>query len=225
MTRFFFSIFKSAILSMALMALSNPAPAKSLAQDLAYAFNLHAVEKEGSRFVRTARQESNNQTETVSHSGRIEVGFSPDEGAEALVLKVINSAQHEIRVLSYSFTSAPVVDALLAARHRGVDVAMIADYKNNVTEDRSGKAKHALAALVNAGARVRTISDFAIHHDKTIIVDGHHVETGSFNFSSAAAHRNSENVLVVWDSPELARIYLRHWQERFGRGQDYRVGY
>ena len=38
---------------------------------------------------------------------------APEEGSEALVLKVINSARHDIRMLSYSFTSAPVARALL----------------------------------------------------------------------------------------------------------------
>lgn len=88
----------------------------------------------------------------------IEVGFSPDEGAEKLVIKTINTANHEIRLLAYSFTSAPITQALLAAKHRGVDVEMVVDYKNNVREDHSGKARHALAALVYAGIRVRTIS-------------------------------------------------------------------
>lgn len=165
--------------------------------------------------------EFGNSTSTVAGAGTIEVGFSPDAGAEKLVLKVIASAQREIRILSYSFTSAPVVHALLNARHRGVDVALIADYKANVSEDRSGKARHALAALANAGCRVRTISVYAIHHDKTIIVDGRTVETGSFNFSSAAAHRNSENALVVWNNQDLAAVYLKHWQSRFSQGQDF----
>lgn len=157
--------------------------------------------------------------------GQIDVGFSPDEGAEQLVLKVINSAQKEVRVLSYSFTSAAITSALIVATKRGVDVALIVDYKNNVREDRSGKAHHALSALVNAGARVRTIADFPIHHDKTIIVDGITVETGSFNFSEAAAHRNSENVIVNWNNPKLAEVYLKHWADRFNRGKGFEVGY
>jgi len=170
-------------------------------------------------------REASDQTTTVQHHGAIEVGFSPHEGAEKLVLKAIDSARSEIRVLSYSFTSAPVVRALLDARHRGVDVALIVDYKNNIEEDRSGKAGHALGALINAGCRVRTISIYPIHHDKSIIVDRRTVETGSFNYSDAAANKNSENVIVIWDNPDLASVYLKHWADRFGRGDDLRTGY
>jgi phosphatidylserine/phosphatidylglycerophosphate/cardiolipin synthase-like enzyme len=103
----------------------------------------------------------------VPAAGTIEVASSPDEGSEHLVLKAIDS-RSESRMLSYSFTGAPVTRALLRAKKRGVDVKLVADYKNNVSEDRSGKARAALSALVDAGADVRVIRVYPIHHDKVI---------------------------------------------------------
>lgn len=167
----------------------------------------------------------NDQTVAVPAAGQLEVGFSPNEGAEKLVLKVIRSAQRDIRVLAYTFTSAPVTAALLDARRRGVDVALVVDHRANLADDRSGKARHALAALANAGCRIRTISVYPIHHDKAIIVDALTVETGSFNYSTSAASRNSENALVNWNNPALARIYLKHWQSRFAQGDEFRPEY
>lgn len=165
------------------------------------------------------------QPVAVPAAGQLEVGFSPDAGAERLVLKVIGSAQRDIRILAYTFTSAPVTAALIEARHRGVDVALVVDHKANLVDDRSGKAQRALAALANAGCRIRTISVYPIHHDKTIIVDARTVETGSFNFSTSAAIRNSENVLVNWNNPALAGVFLRHWNSRYAEGEDYRPAY
>lgn len=201
-------------------------------------FCLIAAHVHAAQWMKVAEKSSQDmiqRTATVQHNGAVEVGFSPHAGAEALVLKAINSARSEIRVLSYSFTSAPVTRALLDAKRRGVDVALIVDYKSNVQGDQRGKAKsgkaqnekakHALSALVNAGCRVRTISIFPIHHDKTIIVDRETVETGSFNYSDAAANKNSENVIVLWKNPDLARVYLAHWEDRFDRGQDFQTNY
>jgi len=165
------------------------------------------------------------QPRAVQHNGTIEYAFSPNEGAERLILKVIGSARHEIRMMAYSLTSAQVVKALIDARHRGVDVAIVADYRANVVEDKSGKARAALSALVNAGCRVRTISVYPIHHDKVIITDRETVQTGSFNYSAAAAGKNSENVLVVWKNHDLAIGYLEHWNSRFSRGEDYQMRY
>lgn len=161
----------------------------------------------------------------VKHDGFIEYAFSPDKGAENLVLNVIGSAKYEIRVMAYAFTSSRITAALIAAKKRGADVALIVDRKHNAELDASGKARAALSALVNAGCRVRTTDAFAIHHDKAIIVDRETVQTGSFNYSASAARRNSENVLVVWKNPELARAYLEHWANRYNGGSDFATRY
>ncbi|VUD49274.1 unnamed protein product [Burkholderia pseudomallei] len=151
----------------------------------------------------------------------VEAAFSPDGGAEALVLKVIGTSRASLRLAGYSFTSPKVVRALLDAHRRGVDVAIVVDNDGN----RSKASKQALNLLVNAKVPTRTIDRYAIHHDKYIVVDGRHVETGSFNYSAAAAARNSENVLVVWNNPALAAQYLKHWQNRFDQGTAYRSAY
>ncbi|NEX60167.1 phospholipase D family nuclease [Noviherbaspirillum galbum] len=161
----------------------------------------------------------------VPATGEIEVAFSPNEGAEKLVIKTIDSARSSIRLMAYSFTSAAVVSALLHAKKRGVDVAMVVDSKGNMDEDRSGKATAALSTLATAGVSVRTISIFAIAHDKTIIVDEATVETGSYNFTSSAATRNSENVIVHWNNPQLAAVYLKHFERNWKQGVDFKKRY
>lgn len=138
-----------------------------------------------------------------SPAPRVEVAFSPEDGAEALVLKIVASAQHSIRLAAYSFTSPSVVRGLMEAKRRGVDVKVLVD-------DRGNRGQASLAAMnLIAGAEIpiRKIAAYSIHHDKYIIVDGRHTETGSFNFSQAAAKSNSENVLVVWDNPLLSSQY------------------
>jgi phosphatidylserine/phosphatidylglycerophosphate/cardiolipin synthase-like enzyme len=153
--------------------------------------------------------------QTVAGPRLVSVGFSPEGSAEALVLKVIESAHRAIRVSAYDLTSAPIVRALIAARRRGVSVEVVADAKAN-TEGRA-YGERALASLENAGIPVRTVSVYAIHHDKVIIADDS-VETGSFNYSRAAARENSENVIVLWNDPTLAQLYLQHWRSRWNQG-------
>jgi phosphatidylserine/phosphatidylglycerophosphate/cardiolipin synthase-like enzyme len=166
-----------------------------------------------------------NESFTMPASGAVEVAFSPNEGSEALVVKVINSAKTELRVLSYSFTSAPVTAALLRAKKRGVDVRVVADRKNNVSEERSGKSRAALSALVDAGIEVRVIGVYPIHHDKVIVADRQTVELGSFNYSDAAARKNSENVLVNWGNAKLAEVYLKHFERNYRQATAYEMRY
>src|SRR6476660_6566143 len=151
----------------------------------------------------------------------IDVAFSPNEGGEELVVRAVASARSNIGVAAYSFTSPVVAKALLNAKKRGVDVRVVVDENGN----RSKASLAALNLMVNAGIPTRTISRYAIHHDKYMVIDKRTLQTGSFNYSKAAANSNSENVLVVWNNPDLALSYLKHWQDRFDQGKPYKTPY
>ncbi|MFN9473231.1 phospholipase D family protein [Acidovorax sp.] len=164
-------------------------------------------------------------SQDVKAAGKLEVGFSPNGGGEALVLRVIDSAQRELKVMAYSFTSAKVTSALLKATRRGVKVYLVADQKHNLGEGASRNARAAFSSLAEAGAEVRVVSAFAIHHDKVILADRKHVQLGSFNFSAAAATKNSENVVVNWDNPDLARVFLSHFERNWGLATPFKPAY
>lgn len=153
----------------------------------------------------------------------VQAGFSPEGSALQLVLNTIDAAHESIRLMGYSFTSPEVSRSLIQAKQRGVDVKVVLDWKANNAKGSAGAA--AMNLLVNAGIPVRTVSQFKIMHDKVIITDGRNVETGSFNFSRAAARNNSENALVIRDYPVLADTYLQHWQSRWEMGEDWRSSY
>jgi len=55
------------------------------------------------------------------------VAFSPNGGATELVVKTIERAKSVALVQAYSFTSAPIAQALSQTKARGVDVRVILD--------------------------------------------------------------------------------------------------
>jgi phosphatidylserine/phosphatidylglycerophosphate/cardiolipin synthase-like enzyme len=139
---------------------------------------------------------------TIYAESKIEVGFSPANTSLPLVIKTIDSAKTSICVAAYSFTSKPISLALMSASKRGVKVQVVADSKAN-------KGKYtATTYLANGGIDVRLNSNYAIMHNKFIVVDSKTVETGSFNYSQAAVKSNAENVVVMWDNPQVASHYL-----------------
>lgn len=151
---------------------------------------------------------------------RIEVGFSPEGSARELVLQTIGSARRSIRMLAYSFQAPDILQALVDARARGVEVRIVVDKKRNL-----GKAsRKAMDFVTRHGVELRTNANFRVHHDKTIIVDGNTVETGSFNFALPSEALNSENVVVIHGMPEVSAQYLAHWQSRWDGGRPYKAG-
>lgn len=156
------------------------------------------------------------QPNTVKATGTIEVAFSPNGGGAAMIIKAIGQSQRTIKVQAYSFTNADIAKALLDAAKRGVEVRVVLD-KSQETE------KYTSATfLANAGVPVRIDDDFAIAHNKIMILDDETVITGSFNFTKAAEERNAENVLVIRGNKELAKLYLQNWQWRWDASETYK---
>jgi phosphatidylserine/phosphatidylglycerophosphate/cardiolipin synthase-like enzyme len=149
----------------------------------------------------------------------IEVHFSPDGGCTEAVVNEIEAAKTGILVQAYSFTSAPIAKALVAAHKRGVEVKAILD-KSQETE------KYTEADfLLHAGIGVLIDSAHAIAHNKIIIVDDKVVITGSFNFTKSAEEHNAENLLVIRDA-NMAATYTANWKSHAEHSERYtgRVG-
>jgi len=132
------------------------------------------------------------------------VRFSPEGGCTELAVETINRAQRSIYVQAYSFTSAPIAQALIEAKRRGVHVEAILD-KSQRTEQYSEAD-----FLAHAGVPVSIDAAHSIAHNKVMILDDDTVITGSFNFTKAAEEHNAENLLVLHDRALAAR-YRANW--------------
>jgi hypothetical protein len=88
----------------------------------------------------------------VPAAGTIEVAFAPDESAQVLEIKVIDSARTSLDMPAYNLTSPRVASPLLRSRRRGLAERIVDDRKQNIDDDRYGKSKRVLTELVAAGA-------------------------------------------------------------------------
>lgn len=135
--------------------------------------------------------------------------FSPGGGCTADVVGLIGSAKSSVLLAGYSFTSGPIVEALVAKRKAGVRVELVLD-RSDAGEHpvRGSKAETAKSG----GVAVYIDSKHSIFHDKYIVVDGAYVETGSFNYTAQAERSNAENCLIL-RSVELAAQFSANWSE------------
>jgi phosphatidylserine/phosphatidylglycerophosphate/cardiolipin synthase-like enzyme len=144
---------------------------------------------------------------SVTSSAAIAVCFSPEEDCAAFAVRAIDNAEREILACAYGLTTGSgIVEALVRAKERGVDVRLIAD-KTTPCERASG-----IEPL--AAARVPIWIDIQgrIAHAKTMVIDGAITLTGSMNWTLGAA-TNSEALNLV-SSPTVAAAYAVHWRER-----------
>jgi phosphatidylserine/phosphatidylglycerophosphate/cardiolipin synthase-like enzyme len=134
------------------------------------------------------------------------------------LIEKINAAQSSIHIASFEFDLTPVADALIAARQRGVDVRWVTDDEHGIESDEEpGHGQFAM--LEQAGIEVRSDTRSALMHNKFWIFDGQIVWTGSTNITENGVFDQDNNTVVI-QSPELAAIYEREFQEmwdgRFG---------
>ena len=151
---------------------------------------------------------------TVATGTDIQVFFSPHGGCTEAVVKNLQSATNTILVQAYSFTSAPIAKALVDAHRRGVNVTVILD--------RSQRTERYSEADFFLHADIPTFIDARhnIAHNKIMVIDGHKILTGSFNFTKAAESENAENLLVI-DDAALAARYAENWKTHFSHSEKY----
>ena len=131
----------------------------------------------------------------------VQVYFSPLGGCTAAAVAEIAKSQSTILFEAYNFTSPEILQALLAAKKRGVSIAAIYDrsQRNN------------LRTLADELGVARAYGRQKIMHDKVIVIDGQVVVTGSFNWTANAERFNAENMLVIRDK-DLAKKYAAEFQ-------------
>jgi phosphatidylserine/phosphatidylglycerophosphate/cardiolipin synthase-like enzyme len=135
------------------------------------------------------------------------VCFTPEEDCAAFAIRAIDNAEREILVGAYGLTTGSgIVEALVRAKERGVDVRLIAD-KTTPCEGASG-----IEPLAAAGVPIWIDRDVRVAHAKTMVIDGAVTLMGSMNWTRGAA-ANSENLNLV-SSPAVAAAYAAHWRER-----------
>ncbi|MEY2343100.1 phospholipase D family protein [Acidithiobacillus sp. IBUN Pt1247-S3] len=146
---------------------------------------------------------------TIPAQGTIEVAFSPPPGTTDTIIQAMSQAQHRLWIQAYSFTSAPIAKAALAAQKRGVELRVLLD-----KSQRSQKYS-AADFFANQGVNLRIDDQHAIAHNKVMIIDDATIITGSFNFTKAAEQANAENLLILRGNPPLNALYaqnfLHHW--------------
>jgi phospholipase D len=137
-------------------------------------------------------------------TAQIDTCFVPSaESCTDRIVTAIDGARSEIRVISYSLTSRPIIDALANAHGRGVDVEIIADRRNT-----SGPM---ILAALGVGVWYDTVP--GLEHNKPMVIDRRLVIGGSFNLTYSAQHRNGENVTLI-QSDAIADRFLGYFAAR-----------
>ena len=122
----------------------------------------------------------------------LDVYFAPNEMIlNDAIIPSLKNAEKSIYVAMFYFTNRNILDELLLAKNRGVDVKVIVDasfakdFKNYITIMREN------------GIPVKVENWAGKMHCKLAVIDGFVTLTGSLNWTNSAVNFNDENFLVI----------------------------
>lgn len=126
------------------------------------------------------------------------------------LIDLFNQAKKTVHIAIYALTEPNIVNAIIAAYKRGVNIIIVADK----TESKGSYQAAMIKKLTQAGVDVRLATrQKSLMHNKIAIFDGQTVATGSFNWTANAELHNDENLLIV-DGSDIAADYEKYAFER-----------
>lgn len=134
--------------------------------------------------------------------------LSPASTMTNIFAAVLAAAEHHVVITTpYFAPDPPLLDAIVAAARRGVDLSII--FPNRNDSFITGAISRAYyPVLARAGARIFEFRG-GLLHAKTLVVDGALMLVGSANMDRRSLDLNFENNMLI-QSPELAEAVSAH---------------
>ncbi|GIU53062.1 MULTISPECIES: cardiolipin synthase [Shewanella] len=131
----------------------------------------------------------------------------PEEVIHQVLLQSLYQAQHKIVITTpYFVPSEQLLDALVTASLRGVDVNIIIPRKNDSTMVKWASSSF-FTELLNAGVVIHQFKG-GLLHTKSILIDDEHCLIGTVNMDMRSLWLNFELTLAVDDVKFAARLGL-----------------
>ena len=149
----------------------------------------------------------------VVSSADVEVLYAPIDAPLDRLVTLYQHAKRYIYVSVYGLTYPRAVEALVAAKKRGVDVRMLTDQER--TKD--VKQHTALQTLRLAGIPIRINQHDGLMHLKQVVIDDEINTSGSMNHTTSGNWYNDERMDIINDraiSRKACEQFLSMWNDR-----------
>ena len=138
----------------------------------------------------------------------------PDDTANAII-GPIEAARRTLNIRMFLFTDPSLLNAVIAARHRGVHVRVML---NPARRDGTNENEQTRQTLLAAGVSVRDSStEFAVTHQKSMVIDGRIGFIESLNWETRDLTQTRDYAVETTGKAEIAemvRCFDADWAEK-----------
>ncbi len=124
----------------------------------------------------------------------------------------LRNAAKSIRIALFTFTHPGLVEELILAKARNVEVTLVVDRRSGL-----GASAKAVQRLRAAGIRVSFNQGTQLLHHKFVWIDEQTLISGSANWTKAAFYKNSDCILVLHQMTEDQRSTMKKLWRRIDR--------
>lgn len=132
----------------------------------------------------------------------------PSNRSEHKLISALLQAEKSVRIAMFTLTHEGIIQALITAKQRGVDVRVALDYYTA-----KGASKKAVKRLRLAGITVLCNQGQELLHYKWALIDNTHLITGSANWTRAAFSKNQDFILFLQPlTTPHTRFFQKLWR-------------
>lgn len=166
--------------------------------------------KKVAQFLKEKAPNSSGHLRTLVGGQDVDLWLLPDPRGHVLtnLKKKIRSASHCIRIALFTFTHAGLLDELLQAQKRGVDVTIVVDMHSGL-----GASAKTVAELKKSGIKILLSQGVQLLHHKFVYIDNQTLITGSANWTQAAFTKNSDCLIILHNLSDSQKTFMnRLWK-------------
>ncbi|MDH5717423.1 MAG: phospholipase D-like domain-containing protein [Spirochaetia bacterium] len=129
-----------------------------------------------------------------------------DKKIDIKLIELINKAEKSIYIAAYQLNRENIIDSLIKARNRGVDVKFVGDIDEFESAGYQELYKNNIDMTVGNSS--------GIQHNKFIIIDNQYLFTGTGNFTDNGFLRNNNNFILI-KNKEVVEYYLAEFNQMY----------
>ena len=140
----------------------------------------------------------------------IEIWLLPDNKNIALdkLTSFIRCAQKKIKIAMFTLTHSLLIDELIPAKKRGLDVTIVVDCHSGL-----GASAKAINRLKSEKVKVLLSTGTELLHHKYLYIDEKTLVCGSANWTKAAFNKNKDLLLIIHDLTSSQKNFMNKLQK------------
>ena len=163
------------------------------------------------KFLKEKAPNSSGHLKTTVGGQKVELWLLPDPRGHALTAlrEMIRKANYSIRIGMFTLSHPLLVEELLQAQKRGIDLTIAIDFNSGF-----GASKQAIEKLKSNGAKVILSTSSKLLHHKFLYVDENTLVCGSANWTKAAFYKNHDCFAVLHNMTSQQKRFMEELWEK-----------